>query len=191
MTGAPKPIPAHQWPKDNWHTPVVYQILTDANWSQCTPTPSVKAVLLPNSQPSHPKTNPGTPFKFKFDQMSSTYQGQSSVQTQVHIGNQVYISPGRSNLSSLWTPVARCPKAHTYPNHQLSQPKEKRKLSWMKEPDSFMIEWLRWNHTAARSDLPNAKLKCIIIYLLCILNTLKEILQSFWHFPQRPHCRSC
>ena len=31
MTGAPKPIPAHQWPKNNWHTPVVYQILTDAN----------------------------------------------------------------------------------------------------------------------------------------------------------------
>ena len=61
MTGAPKPVPTHQQPKDNWHTPVAYQTLTGVNQSQCTPTLSVQAAQPPKSQPRYPNANPGCP----------------------------------------------------------------------------------------------------------------------------------
>ena len=129
-------MPAHQQHKDNWHTPVVYQTSTGVNRSQCTQTLSVQAATqkptqLPKSQPRYPKANPGCS---KSDQMSSTYQGRSSVQTQVQVGNQVCTTQEDP------TQVHSGPRLH--PAQRPTQTlKGKKKLPWIKEPDSFM-NWL-------------------------------------------------
>ena len=101
--------------------------------------------------------------------------------TKVNQVSKHKYNPWRSNPSSQWTYVSPCPNAHTDPNHQLSQPKGKKETAMDKGARLLydLVESIRSNHTAANSDLPKAKLKCLIVYLLCILSTLKEILQSF------------